>query len=129
MAYASAAALAADDAVTHATAHAVTHATALARHPVRVATACDDPFYPGVQVLAKARGSRRLRPRLPRQPFLPGPGTPIPSGAVGHLTVLVAWPCPASAPSSSATMAPSVPPPAPRGRGQPAPSPPARRWP
>jgi len=45
-AYASAAAFAAND--------AVTHAAALARHPVRVASAYDDPFYPGVQVLAKA---------------------------------------------------------------------------
>ena len=45
-AYASAAAFAAND--------AVTHAAALARHPVRVASAYDDPFYPGVQVLARA---------------------------------------------------------------------------
>ena len=45
-AYASAAAFAAND--------AVTHAAALARRPVRVASAYDDPFYPGVQVLAKA---------------------------------------------------------------------------
>lgn len=45
-AYASAAAFAAND--------AVTHAAALARHPVRVAGGTDDPFYPGVQILAKA---------------------------------------------------------------------------
>ena len=45
-AYASAAAFAAND--------AVTHAAALARHPVRVAGGTDDPFYPGVQVLARA---------------------------------------------------------------------------
>jgi enterochelin esterase-like enzyme len=45
-AYASAAAFAAND--------AVTHAAALAHRPVRVATGYDDPFYPGVQVLARA---------------------------------------------------------------------------
>jgi enterochelin esterase-like enzyme len=45
-AYASAAAFAADD--------AVTHASALARIPVRVASGYDDPFYPGVQALARA---------------------------------------------------------------------------
>jgi enterochelin esterase-like enzyme len=45
-AYASAAAFAAND--------AVTHVTALARHPVRIASGYDDPFYPGVQVLARA---------------------------------------------------------------------------
>jgi pimeloyl-ACP methyl ester carboxylesterase len=45
-AYASAAAFAADD--------AVTHAPALARVPVRVAAGYDDPFYPGVQALARA---------------------------------------------------------------------------
>jgi len=45
-AYASAAAFAAND--------AVTHAAALARHPVRVASAYGDPFYPGVQTLARA---------------------------------------------------------------------------
>src|ERR1700733_13750373 len=33
---------------------AVTHAAALTRRPVRVASAYDDPFYPGVQVLARA---------------------------------------------------------------------------
>jgi enterochelin esterase-like enzyme len=44
-AYASAAAFAAAD--------AVTHAPALARHPVRVAAGYDDPFYPGVQALAR----------------------------------------------------------------------------
>jgi pimeloyl-ACP methyl ester carboxylesterase len=43
-AYASAAAFAADD--------AVTHASALARIPVRVASGHADPFYPGVQALA-----------------------------------------------------------------------------
>jgi enterochelin esterase-like enzyme len=45
-AYASAADFAADD--------AVTHAAALARAPVRVAAGYDDPFYPGVQALARA---------------------------------------------------------------------------
>jgi enterochelin esterase-like enzyme len=45
-AYASAAAFAADD--------AVTHATALASVPVRVAAGYDDPFYPGVRALARA---------------------------------------------------------------------------
>ena len=45
-AYASAAAFAAND--------AVTHARALARIPVRVASGYDDPFYPGVQALARA---------------------------------------------------------------------------
>jgi enterochelin esterase-like enzyme len=45
-AYASAADFAADD--------AVTHAAALARIPVRVASSYDDPFYPGVQALARA---------------------------------------------------------------------------
>jgi enterochelin esterase-like enzyme len=45
-AYASAADFAADD--------AVTHAAALAGVPVRVASGADDPFYPGVQVLARA---------------------------------------------------------------------------
>jgi S-formylglutathione hydrolase FrmB len=46
-AYASAADFAQDD--------AVTHATALAKTPVRVASGYDDPFYPGVQTLARAR--------------------------------------------------------------------------
>ncbi len=45
-AYASAAAFTAND--------AITHAGALARLPVRVATGYDDPFYPGVRVLARA---------------------------------------------------------------------------
>ena len=45
-AYASAAAFAAND--------AVTHAAALGRRPVRVASGYDDPFYPGVQALARA---------------------------------------------------------------------------
>jgi enterochelin esterase-like enzyme len=45
-AYASAADFAADD--------VVTHATALAPVPVRVAAGYDDPFYPGVQSLARA---------------------------------------------------------------------------
>ena len=45
-AYASAAAFAAND--------AVTHAPALARVPVRVASGYDDPFYPGVQALTRA---------------------------------------------------------------------------
>jgi enterochelin esterase-like enzyme len=45
-AYASAADFAADD--------AVTHAGALADVPVRVASGHDDPFYPGVQTLARA---------------------------------------------------------------------------
>ncbi len=45
-AYASAAAFTAND--------AITHADALTRLPVRVATGYDDPFYPGVQVLARA---------------------------------------------------------------------------
>lgn len=45
-AYASAAAFAASD--------AVSHAAALARLPVRVTTGYDDPFYPGVQALARA---------------------------------------------------------------------------
>jgi pimeloyl-ACP methyl ester carboxylesterase len=44
-AYASAAAFAAND--------AVTHASALAHVPVRVAAGYDDPFYPGVQALAR----------------------------------------------------------------------------
>jgi hypothetical protein len=33
---------------------AVTHAAALAGIPVRVASGFDDPFYPGVRVLARA---------------------------------------------------------------------------
>ena len=45
-AYASQAAFTADD--------AVTHAAALAGIPVRVAAGYDDPFYPGVQALARA---------------------------------------------------------------------------
>lgn len=45
-AYASAAAFAAND--------AVTHASALAHAPVRVASGYDDPFYPGVQALTRA---------------------------------------------------------------------------
>ena len=45
-AYASAADFAADD--------AVTHASALAKIPVRVASGSDDPFFPGVQALARA---------------------------------------------------------------------------
>jgi enterochelin esterase-like enzyme len=45
-AYASAASFAAND--------AVTHASALARTPVRVASGHDDPFYAGVQALARA---------------------------------------------------------------------------
>src|SRR5215472_7810771 len=45
-AYASAAAFVAND--------AVTRARALADVPVRVATGYDDPFYPGVQALARA---------------------------------------------------------------------------
>jgi pimeloyl-ACP methyl ester carboxylesterase len=45
-AYASAAAFIAND--------AVTHAAALARLPVRVVSGYDDPFYPGVQALARA---------------------------------------------------------------------------
>ncbi|HEV2258618.1 MAG TPA: alpha/beta hydrolase-fold protein [Streptosporangiaceae bacterium] len=45
-AYASAAAFAAND--------AVTHAPALAHVPVRVAAGDDDPFYPGVRALARA---------------------------------------------------------------------------
>jgi len=45
-AYASPAAFTAND--------AVTHAAALARIPVRVAAGYDDPFYPGVQALARA---------------------------------------------------------------------------
>jgi hypothetical protein len=45
-AYASAAAFAAND--------AVTHAAALGRRPVRVASGYGDPFYPGVQALARA---------------------------------------------------------------------------
>jgi S-formylglutathione hydrolase FrmB len=45
-AYASAADFAADD--------AVTHAAALARVPGRVASAYDDPFYPGVRAFARA---------------------------------------------------------------------------
>jgi S-formylglutathione hydrolase FrmB len=45
-AYASAADFAADD--------AVTHAAALARVPVRIAVGFGDPFYPGVQALARA---------------------------------------------------------------------------
>ncbi len=45
-AYASAAAFAAGD--------VVTHAAALGRRPVRVATGYRDPFYPGVQALTRA---------------------------------------------------------------------------
>ena len=45
-AYASAAAFAAND--------AVTHAAALGRRPVRVASGYGDPFYPGVRALARA---------------------------------------------------------------------------
>jgi S-formylglutathione hydrolase FrmB len=49
-AYASSADFAADD--------AVTHAAALARVPVRVAAGFGDPFYPGVQALARALPKR-----------------------------------------------------------------------
>jgi S-formylglutathione hydrolase FrmB len=49
-AYASAADFAADD--------AVTHAAALARVPVRIAAGFGDPFYPGVQALARALPKR-----------------------------------------------------------------------
>jgi S-formylglutathione hydrolase FrmB len=49
-AYASAADFAADD--------AVTHAAALARVPVRIAVGFGDPFYPGVQALARALPKR-----------------------------------------------------------------------
>jgi dipeptidyl aminopeptidase/acylaminoacyl peptidase len=49
-AYASAADFTADD--------AVTHAAALARVPVRVAAGYGDPFYPGVQALARALPKR-----------------------------------------------------------------------
>jgi enterochelin esterase-like enzyme len=45
-AYASAAAFSAND--------TITHAAALAGTPVRVTTGYDDPFYPGVQILARA---------------------------------------------------------------------------
>jgi pimeloyl-ACP methyl ester carboxylesterase len=45
-AFASAAAFAADD--------VITHAAALRRHPVRIASGHDDPFYPGVRTLARA---------------------------------------------------------------------------
>jgi len=45
-AFASAAAFAADD--------VITHAAALRHRPVRVASGHDDPFYPGVQALARA---------------------------------------------------------------------------
>jgi pimeloyl-ACP methyl ester carboxylesterase len=45
-AYASAAAFAAND--------AVTHAAALGRRPVRIASGYGDPFYPGVRALARA---------------------------------------------------------------------------
>ena len=70
-AYASAAAFAAND--------AVTHAASLAHVPVRVASGYDDPFYPGVQVLARAPGWRRhgLRQGLSHQPVLPGAGTAV----------------------------------------------------
>jgi len=50
-AYASAAAFAAND--------AVTHAPALARVPVRVAAGHNDPFYPGVRALARASSTCR----------------------------------------------------------------------
>jgi S-formylglutathione hydrolase FrmB len=49
-AYASAADFAAGD--------VVTHAAALARVPVRIAAGFGDPFYPGVQALARALPSR-----------------------------------------------------------------------
>ena len=39
-------------------ANAVTHAAALARVPVRVAAGFGDPFYPGVQALARALPKR-----------------------------------------------------------------------
>ena len=45
-AFASAAAFAADD--------VITHAAAFGRRPVRIASGHDDPFYPGVQALARA---------------------------------------------------------------------------
>jgi S-formylglutathione hydrolase FrmB len=61
-AYATAADFAADD--------AVTHAAALARVPVRIASGLSDPFYPGVQALARAL------PKDPGEPaavtFAPG---------------------------------------------------------
>jgi hypothetical protein len=51
-AYASAAAFAVGD--------AVTHAAALGRRPVRVASGSGDPFYPGVQALARALPARAV---------------------------------------------------------------------
>ena len=77
-AYASAADFAADD--------AVTHAAALARVPVRVAAGFGDPFYPGVQALARALPERtggeppecQLLQRLPRRLLLHRPGTRFP---------------------------------------------------
>jgi S-formylglutathione hydrolase FrmB len=54
-AYASAADFAADD--------AITHAAALANVPFRIASAFDDPFYPGVQALARALPSHPGNPR------------------------------------------------------------------
>ncbi len=51
-AYASAADFAASD--------AITHAVSLARIPVRVASGYDDPFYPGVQALARVLPARAV---------------------------------------------------------------------
>ena len=54
--------------------------------PVRVASGYGDPFYPGVQTLARAlprnpggvAGRAVLRQRLPHRPVLHRPGTPVP---------------------------------------------------
>ena len=71
-AYASAAAFAAND--------AVTHAAALGRRPVRVASGYGDPFYPGVQALARAlpaAGRHGFRPGLSRRLVLHRAGTAV----------------------------------------------------
>ena len=72
-AYASAAAFASAD--------AVTHASALADMAVRVASGASDPFHPGVEALVRRlpRGRRRRHLEgLPHRLVLPVPGPPVP---------------------------------------------------
>jgi enterochelin esterase-like enzyme len=80
-AYASAADFAACD--------AVTHAAALAGRPVRVAAGYDDPFYPGVQALARALPAGAvvdLAPGCHTSPFFIEQEPPSLAFLAGHLS-------------------------------------------
>ena len=71
-AFASAAAFAADD--------VITHAAALGRRPVRIASGHDDPFYsgrPGARPRPPRRGRCGLRSRVSRRLVLRRAGTPL----------------------------------------------------